>query len=753
MNDLEPVRRTVIPQGGVMRDPELVFSISEAGRVARAIHITRKSSAGVWPVLVLLVLAASIPLRAAAAARGVGGAPTSSLVEKDASETFPVTPVGQTSTLCNGFCFCSGSCPAGGCDATGSGTVTLDHDPSLPFAAYGYVIQPYGSNECGGGTPVQLPAFVDVGQQLAFTFSFSPESPGTFNDYLTLNAFNFYLSGSTPSGAPNLVPYQPSGWSDSLVVSNTPGTQVDSATLTSSDTLYASWAVENNGDLPTSVTFYTDLYLDGSYLTRWQSPPPVNPGDYRFIKDHAFGPLPAGTHTLELVPDETATAGPSDNYTKTFTIASSGAPNLVPYHPPGWSAPLVVSTTTGTQVDSTTLTSADTLYASWAVLNNGSAATSIPFYTQLLLDNAVVQTWEYTPALEANNYIYLKDYKVGSFTSGTHTLQLLPDITNTVGPSNTYTKTLTIAPASSGLPPQPTPTTSWYVYAYSTKSGLRSLYSWAKGAGAQAGRRNEASTSQNADFIILDFGSPRIMNGAMGTNGLTCFMDIAAITNAVKQFILGYESTTQLTLFLAVGLTNQFQPMKPTKGCAATGVPDSMTAAHGQIWAQMLIDLDTWIATNNYQISLASALDLELDYAKKGPTLDWYKGFIAVDAGSIAQYDFGDANYCRVTCDNGWTPKDIVALPTLFAPEIYGRHFWRDWQKVSLYEAQSGGVPLAIEAILSEHGACTTNPPCENADYTAQDAWTALVNSLNSNPLTIPVLSELTWSTDISWRP
>jgi hypothetical protein len=419
-------------------------------RHARSMADARRSA------LVLLVLLCTIssrllaatnpkiPLSVPSTSRARASSPPVKV--QDTNYTFPVTPVGETSGTCNALCFCS---DVSNCTCDRSGTETLVHDLAQPFSAYNYRIQPYGNGvDCYAGSPAQLPVFVDVGQQLTFNIDFSPTNQGTFTDYLTLSGFTYYLSGSTPSGSPNLVPYQPSGWSDALVISTTPGTQQDSGTITSSDTLYASWAVLNNGNEPTSLIFYSDLYLDGVFLQRWHTDPPLNAGSYAFIKDYAFGSLAPGTHTLELVPDETATVGPSDNYTKTFTVVETGAPVLVPYQPSGWSGPLVVSTTPGTQAESPTITSSDTLYASWAVANVGSVPTSVLFYTELVLDGAVLQTWFDNPPVNPGTYVALKDYQFGPLSVGSHSLQLVPDATQTVGTSNTYNVTLNVTPAS-----------------------------------------------------------------------------------------------------------------------------------------------------------------------------------------------------------------------------------------------------------------------------------------------------------------
>ena len=72
-----------------------------------------------------------------------------------------------------------------------------------------------------------------------------------------------------PCSRPNLTPYQPSGWSDKIVVSKVSGSTTDSSPLYTTDTLYVDWAAINNGTEATSVVFYTDLYLDGTKIYSW----------------------------------------------------------------------------------------------------------------------------------------------------------------------------------------------------------------------------------------------------------------------------------------------------------------------------------------------------------------------------------------------------------------------------------------------------------------------------------------------------
>jgi murein DD-endopeptidase MepM/ murein hydrolase activator NlpD len=137
------------------------------------------------------------------------------------------------------------------------------------------------------------------------------------------------LFGGGARGTSSLVPFTPSGWSAPVVVSDTKGTQTDSSTLTNTEPLYVSWAIQNAGDLSTFGTFFIDLDLDGNRLQQWYWPNPLPPGNLLWIKDYQFGQLAAGTHTLVLVPDSThVTLGSTENYTKTFTVSNAAPASL-----------------------------------------------------------------------------------------------------------------------------------------------------------------------------------------------------------------------------------------------------------------------------------------------------------------------------------------------------------------------------------------------------------------------------------------
>jgi subtilisin family serine protease len=168
-------------------------------------------------------------------------------------------------------------------------------------------------------------------------------SPNQIKNYLESNAMdlgtpgkdNTYGSGlvQLPPIQPkaNLIPYQPSGWSDKIVVSNITGTNIDSTPLYTTDTLYVDNAIKNSGLEATSALFYISLYVDGVLKEEWLiGDPPVNPNSWLQLRDYPIGSLSAGTHKIKIVFDTTGVIdemNESDNeYTKIITVDSQTEP-------------------------------------------------------------------------------------------------------------------------------------------------------------------------------------------------------------------------------------------------------------------------------------------------------------------------------------------------------------------------------------------------------------------------------------------
>jgi RHS repeat-associated protein len=139
----------------------------------------------------------------------------------------------------------------------------------------------------------------------------------------------------TTQALSNLTPYQPSGWSDKIVVSRTAGTNIDASGLTTADSLFVDWSVTNNGAASVGSVFYSRLYLDGTLINTWNTQPPMSEGSYRTALDYSLGSLSSGTHYLELIVDATNSVAESNesnadnNYLKQFTIGEVPLPAVV----------------------------------------------------------------------------------------------------------------------------------------------------------------------------------------------------------------------------------------------------------------------------------------------------------------------------------------------------------------------------------------------------------------------------------------
>lgn len=268
------------------------------------------------------------------------------------------------------------------------------------------------------------------------------------------NVFTKTITVKAPVIKPNLTPYQPAGWSDRIVVSTVAGTSTDAASLTTNDTVYIDWAVENNGNGATSAQFISRLYVDGTLRYSWSTDPPLDPGYYTGVTDYSLGQLSAGTHKIEIRTDaakKIAEISESDNvYSRTVHVTAV-LPNLTPYQPAGWSDEIVVSAVTGTNTDASSLTTNDYLYVDWAVLNNGSAATSAQFISQLYVDGKLRNSWHTDPPLNAGYWTSGTDYGIGQLSAGQHTIQIRIDtgkaVAETNESDNVYTKTISVGAA------------------------------------------------------------------------------------------------------------------------------------------------------------------------------------------------------------------------------------------------------------------------------------------------------------------
>lgn len=166
------------------------------------------------------------------------------------------------------------------------------------------------------------------------------------------NGYQRVITVYDAANFPNLTPYKPTGWCDTLVVSKTTGTYEDDVPFGNADPLYLDFSVLNS-DSSEAPAFGISIYVDGA-LTGTVYTDATLPGRSFFsTEDYVIGPLPEGNHALKIVVDSEGViqeTNESDNEaSKTITVSAPGAlPNLTPYKPLGWSDKIVVSKVEGT---------------------------------------------------------------------------------------------------------------------------------------------------------------------------------------------------------------------------------------------------------------------------------------------------------------------------------------------------------------------------------------------------------------------
>lgn len=124
-------------------------------------------------------------------------------------------------------------------------------------------------------------------------------------------------------------------------------------------------------------------------------------------------------------------------------------PNLTPYQPQGWSDRIVVSTVQGSYTDSDFIQPTDTLYVSWAVLNDSDVSINTEFSVDLYIDGSFIASW--VPAnlpLLDHYYLYLTDFSIDPLSPGPHEIKIVADSSNAIDESNEgdnqYTKTIIV---------------------------------------------------------------------------------------------------------------------------------------------------------------------------------------------------------------------------------------------------------------------------------------------------------------------
>jgi hypothetical protein len=194
---------------------------------------------------------------------------------------------------------------------------------------------------------------------------------------------------------------------------------------------------------------------------------------------------------------------------------------------------------------------------------------------------------------------------------------------------------------------------------------------------------------------------------------------------------------------------------------ATSNSGNTVTAAHGQAWAQLVDSVAAWVISQGYagQVDIAGGTNIEPGFNAFSLAKNWVDGYASVSPQRFL-YNLGAAEGCPQSgsgsCNNGWTQDNLWyvswgADPAEPLPEIYNMANAAQWAALSLYAYQNYGQSMIISGALTEFGACVqdpTDPTCLPVATTPAQGWQLLYNKLNSSTLTSQTLP---WSTDIKW--
>ena len=235
------------------------------------------------------------------------------------------------------------------------------------------------------------------------------------------NIYTRSISVAAPNtGLPNLAPFKPSQWSDSIVVSRVTGTNTDDVALLPTDTLYVDFAYANfSQTVATNAAFSTQLLVDNVVVKTVTQ----NAGlgfFYITTQDVNIGSLAGGQHTISMKIDSgntVAESNESDNvFTKTITVAGlNNAINLTIDSNTAIVAPTVTSVGSAITVSSGVLNNGTAAAGSFVVRYRLSTDTTYSPATDVLLGDATINSLAAgsvtvaaftgtVPAIPAGNY-------------------------------------------------------------------------------------------------------------------------------------------------------------------------------------------------------------------------------------------------------------------------------------------------------------------------------------------------------------
>ena len=292
-----------------------------------------------------------------------------------------------------------------------------------------------------------------------------------------------------PTRLPDLVPFTPNGWTNSIIATSYPGDNVDGPLSVDVPT-YIRYGFRNQGLASVQGEVWAYIYLDDILVSAQLGRGPLaeeTVGSSEWADLFQVVNVTPGVHTLRLEVDASNLVTELDEQNNTvekqFTwdtghVAPKPAviptpaptapatltlPNLVPGWRMDWDGPIIVSHQAETFLVSP-LTVDRTPFIDVIIHNESIVEASAPFSVDLYFDSRLVHTYEFSEGTSPNQLVWFPDWdelaNMTLITEGPHTLKIVIDPENAVEEAdegdNVYERTLVWGV---GIPNAPVATT------------------------------------------------------------------------------------------------------------------------------------------------------------------------------------------------------------------------------------------------------------------------------------------------------
>jgi len=233
-------------------------------------------------------------------------------------------------------------------------------------------------------------------------------------------------------------------WSGPIVASNIKGTYQTVQPLYTHEYAYIDWAILNQGSIATEEEFTNCLYLDDQLVKCMPHQTPLGGKSAASVEDYKLTLRPLnGLRTLKVVFDVGNNIAETDETNNVIEMAflwelPEDKPDLVPFMPPNWSAPIVPASVTGTTTHFS-LTAGQPTYIDSAVINLGAEAEPVEFRNCIYLDGSEdpINCWTASQGMDPLTIYENIDLLLSAApAAGRHSLAIRVDVDNVVDEAN-----------------------------------------------------------------------------------------------------------------------------------------------------------------------------------------------------------------------------------------------------------------------------------------------------------------------------